>query len=73
MRWLAYIQQTGTLNVGLRVERGFAMLAAVLSTIHGGKAEMSDFLPDREIKQDGEPAAATVDDIMRLLQSSIKG
>lgn len=64
---MAYIRQTGPLNLGLRIERGFAMLATVLSSIHGGKAELEAFLPDRGFHE--EPAEATPEDVLRLLQS----
>lgn len=65
--WMAYVRQTGSLNLGKRIEQGFALLATVLNRVNGGQAEFSDFLPDREPRP--EPAEATADDIMRLLQS----
>jgi hypothetical protein len=64
---MAYVRQTGSLNLGKRLEQGFALLATVLNRINGGTAELSDFLPDRE--PGPEPDVATADDIMRLLQS----
>jgi len=64
---MRYRHQTGPLNVGLRLEQGFAMLATVLSSIHGGKAELSDFMPDRGFQE--EPPEATPEDVLRLLQS----
>lgn len=45
MDWYAYIRRRGSLNLGNRLEHGFAMLATVLSRIHGGQAEMGDFMP----------------------------
>jgi hypothetical protein len=67
MQWLTYVRQTGPLNLGLRLEHGFAMLATVLSSIHGGKAEFSDFLPDRGVRY--EDAEGSPEDMLRLLQS----
>lgn len=64
---MAYVRQTGSLNLGKRIEQGFAMLATVLNRANGGSAELADFLPNREPSP--EPAVATADDIMRLLQS----
>lgn len=64
---MAYVRQTGTLNLGTRIEQGFALLATVLNRVNGGKAELSDFLPNRGTEP--EQDVATADDIMRLLQS----
>lgn len=64
---MAYVRQTGSLNLGKRIEQGFALLATVLNRVNGGSAELADFLPNREPSP--EPAEATADDIMRLLQS----
>lgn len=64
---MRYRHQTGPLNVGLRIEEGFAMLATVMSSIHGGTAEMIDFMPNRGFR--AEPPEATPDDVLRLLQS----
>lgn len=65
--WMSYVRQTGSLNLGKRIEQGFALLATVLNRVNGGSAELSDFLPSRDLNS--EPAVATADDIMRLLQS----
>ena len=45
MDWYAYIRRRGSLNLGNRLEHGFAMLATVLSRIHGGEVEMEAFMP----------------------------
>ncbi len=65
--WIAYVRQTGTLNFGTRLEQGFALLATVLNRAHGGKAEFSDFLPNREPAV--EIAEATPQDILSLLRA----
>lgn len=43
--WAEYLRLRGSLNVGLRVEQGFALLAMMLSRAFGGKADMEDFMP----------------------------
>lgn len=45
MAWRAYIGKRGSLNVGSRVERGFALVATIVSRAVGGKAKMEDFMP----------------------------
>jgi hypothetical protein len=65
--WMTYVRQTGSLNLGKRIEQGFALLATVLNRVNGGSAELSDFLPNRDLEP--EPVVGTADDIMRLLQS----
>lgn len=47
-QWCAFIRKRGTLNLGTRVELGFALLATVVKTSAGHRAKMSDFLPKRE-------------------------
>jgi hypothetical protein len=67
---MAYIRQTGPLNLGVRLEQGMAMLATVFNNVMGGKAEFSNFLPDRGFK--AEPKEATPQDLLALLQR-VKG
>ncbi|MGI4841031.1 MAG: hypothetical protein ACRYF9_25865 [Janthinobacterium lividum] len=70
LSWRAYMHQTGTLNLGLRIEQGVALLATIFNRGFGGKAEFSDFLPDREPAPEPDKDAQAVGmDIMRLLQS----
>lgn len=45
MDWYAYLRRRGSLNLGNRLEHGFAMLATVMSRIHGGEVEMEAFMP----------------------------
>jgi hypothetical protein len=70
MDWMRYRLQTGSLNLGLRLDEGFALLATVFNNVMGGKAKFSDFMPDRGFK-DG-PKAATPQDLLALLQR-VKG
>lgn len=70
LSWRAYMHQTGTLNLGVRIEHGVALLATIFNRGFGGKAEFSDFLPDRETAPEPETDVQAVGmDIMRLLQS----
>lgn len=43
--WVDYIRKRGSLNVGLRLESGFALLATMVNRALGGKAQMHDFTP----------------------------
>lgn len=65
--WMRYAKQTGSLNLGLRIEQGFALLATILNNLHGGKATFDDFLPKRS--EAVEEAEASAQDLFRLLQS----
>ena len=64
-RWQAYMEQRGTLNLGLRIEAGFALLATQINRALGGKAKIEDFLPQR--KQPDTDVAASAQDIFALL------
>lgn len=66
---MTYIQQNGPLNLGIRIERGIALLATVLNRVHGGKAEFSDYLPDRNPEAEIAQLAASAQDIFSLLQA----
>ncbi|MDD0985809.1 phage tail assembly protein T [Pseudomonas shahriarae] len=65
LSWMAYVEQNGPLNLGLKIERGIALLATILNNVHGGKANFDDFMPKR-----GEPEEeASAQDLFALLQS----
>jgi hypothetical protein len=70
MNWMRYRRQTGPLNLGLRLDEGFAMLATVFNNVMGGKAKFSDFMPDRGFSV--APEAATPQDLLALLKR-VKG
>jgi hypothetical protein len=59
-RWQQYMAKRGSLHVGMRLEAGFALLAAMINRAIGGKAEVNDFMP--HVEQE-----ATLDDVMKLL------
>ena len=45
LRWQAFRKKRGSLNVGLRLEEGFALVATAISRSVGGKAKFDDFAP----------------------------
>jgi hypothetical protein len=61
LAWSAYMRKRGSLNVGMRLEHGFALLAAMINNALGGRAELRDFMPHAEPKQ------GTIEDVMTLL------
>jgi hypothetical protein len=67
--WYAYIKKRGTLNVGLRLEMGFAMLAQVTNNSMGGKSKFEDFMPKREEEPE---KAASIGEVFSLLKSKSK-
>jgi hypothetical protein len=46
--WRMYIEKRGSMNTGTRLDRGFALIATIMSRALGGKAEMTDFMPHME-------------------------
>ena len=58
--WTAYMQKRGSLNVGLRLEAGFAVVSTQINHALGGKAEVSDFAPHLDQR------VASVDDIAKM-------
>lgn len=62
VQWSTYIQQRGSLHLGLRLEQGIALLAMILSRTSGGKAEMEDFMPHFDKPE------ASIEDVFNLLR-----
>jgi hypothetical protein len=60
-RWFAYIRKRGSLNVGRRVESGFALLTTTYIKSKGGKADIYDFMPHEE-----EPVATDIRDLASI-------
>lgn len=48
--WATYIRKNGPLDLGARLELGFAMLAHLIVNATGGKSSISDFMPHAERK-----------------------
>lgn len=59
--WADYMRKRGSLNLGLRLEAGFALIAAAINNGLGGHAVPSDFMP--HIDQ----ADASIADVMKTL------
>lgn len=66
LSWIAYKNKRGSLNIGNRLESGFALIASILSKAHGGTSEMKDFMPHADEK------VADVSDVMNLLSGKAK-
>lgn len=56
LSWFSYIRKRGSLNIGTRLEAGFALLASIQINANGGlksgkQVSMQDFMPhaDRSI------------------------
>lgn len=58
--WAAYINRRGPINLGTRLEHGFALIAMLISHATGGKANMSDFMvhADKAAALNQAPATA---------------
>lgn len=54
--WYLYIRKHGSLNIGSRLEYGFALIAKQINRALGGKAEITDFMPHFE------PVAPSLDE-----------
>lgn len=61
LQWQAYRQMRGSLNVGMRLEAGFALVATMINRGLGGKANPSDFAPHFD-----EPES-TLSDVLNIL------
>lgn len=58
--WVAFIKKRGSLHLGMRVERGFALVASRVIHAAGGKSEMRDYMPHYE-----EPEPISLEEAMR--------
>jgi len=58
--WSAYMRKRGSLNVGMRLEYGFALIARSINNALGGHATMRDFMPHAD-----QPDS--LEEIMRIL------
>ena len=57
--WSHYIRKRGSLNWGMRIEQGFALLAFLFSRVNGGMQEIEEFMPHAD-KQE-----ASLEDVMK--------
>lgn len=67
LMWSAFIKKRGSLNLGLRVENGVAVLATQINRALGGKADMSDFMPHADQK------VADLADVIKLVSGGRNG
>ncbi|EWS53024.1 hypothetical protein [Methylibium sp. T29] len=61
MAWAEYIRRRGSLNWGMRLESGFALLATQINRALGGKAEFEDFMMHKDVVE------ADISDVAKLL------
>jgi hypothetical protein len=52
--WAEYIERRGSINLGKRMEYGFALVGMLISRATGGKATMKDFMPHSNAVSDYE-------------------
>lgn len=65
--WASYASETGGLNTNRGNEKGFALLALLLSRLMGNKtAKIEDFM----MKSSNDIQDATLDNVMSILQQS---
>jgi hypothetical protein len=64
--WQEYVSRRGSLNIGMRLEAGFALIAMVINRALGGHATLADFMPHYEQPE------ATIEDVMSMLAGSKK-
>jgi hypothetical protein len=67
--WAAYMRKRGPLNVGMRIEVGFAMLAVKIDRALGGKMTLNDFMPWSQHTEEPD-REATLDDVMSILMGA---
>jgi hypothetical protein len=66
--WVAFIRKRGTVNLADRIDAGFAMLAHVITAMHGKKTKVSDFMPKRD-----EPEDASIGAVFNMLKAKARG
>lgn len=66
MAWQAYMKKYGLLNIGTRLEYGFALIATQINRALGGNKEMADFMPHYK------PEPASIEEVFAMLNASSK-
>lgn len=66
--WEAYMRKRGSINLGPKMELGFASLMALVMNRTGSRATASDYLPKRE--EEDDEGDATLDDVMKALMGA---
>jgi len=62
---MGYVERRGSLNLGMRLEAGFALVTSVIDRVNGGKSVPGDFMPHLETQE------ATPEDIMKILTGAM--
>jgi hypothetical protein len=70
--WSAYMRRRGPLNVGIRLELGFAMLALKIDHALGGKHVLKDFMPWGKEPVEEDEGEATLEDFMSILKGAMR-
>lgn len=61
MDWMTYRRMRGSLNIGNRLESGFALIAFMISRATGGTADQRDFMPHADAPE------ASLSEVMGIL------
>jgi hypothetical protein len=70
--WAAYTRRRGPLNLGVRLELGFAMLILKIDHALGGKHALKDFMPWGKEPVEEEEGEATLEDFMSILKGAMR-
>lgn len=71
--WAAYARKNGGLNLGLRLEDGFALIASVLSQLNGKRFGPEHFKPKRTVgEEDQQPDIMAVFNMLRAKASETR-
>ena len=57
------MRKRGSMHLGMRLDRGFALLAWIINHALGGKATMDEYMPY------ADPKIATIQDVMDILST----
>lgn len=67
LQWCGYIERRGSLDWGVKLEVGFAMIALIISRATGNKdSRLEDFMPNYQAPE------GTIEDVMGILSGAIK-
>lgn len=70
LSWCAYIRKRGSLNLGMRIEAGSALVALMVNNANGGNAKMNDFMPHADRPEDQQQA--TLQNVFSMLKVKAK-
>lgn len=68
--WIQKQQRDGPVNLGVRIDRGFALIAYMIYSAlpgTGPRKTMADFMPPWYQKPQSQPREPTFDEVMRAL------